>query len=141
MAKITRLSGHRDRIDLDFAERKRTHTQAIALSIQSHVAGLSLSNTVELLDAPGVQRSRETIHGRVQKTGLQPEPGHSPNQVALDETVIRLNDQQLRLYAAADPKATVRFTFGSFPRLQHHSPRFSSTNREKSTMSKPPSSR
>jgi len=73
------------------------------MGIQSHVAGLSLSNTVELLDCLGVQRSRKAIHDWAQKADLQPESGKSPNQIALDETVIRINDQQFWLYAAADP--------------------------------------
>jgi len=104
MAEITRLSGDSDWIDLDFVERQRTPEQAMALGIQSHVAGLSLSNTVELLDALGVDRSRKAIHDWVHKADLQPESGHSPNQVAPDETVIRLNDQQFWLYAAIDPQ-------------------------------------
>jgi len=104
MPKITRLTGHRDWIDLDFVERERTPESAMALGIQSHVAGLSLSNTVELLEAVGVERSRKAIHDWVQKADLQPEPGRSPNQIALDETVIRINNQQFWLYAAADPE-------------------------------------
>ncbi|WP_423999715.1 IS6 family transposase [Haloarcula salina] len=103
MAEITRLSGNREWIDLDFVERERTPESAMALGIQSHVAGLSLSNTVELLEALGVQRSRKAIHDWVQKADLQPESGKSPNQIALDETVIRINDEQFWLYAAADP--------------------------------------
>ncbi|QLH83033.1 IS6 family transposase [Halosimplex pelagicum] len=103
MPEIARLTGHRDWIDLDFVERERTPEPAMALGIQSHVAGLSLSNTVELLDCLGVQRSRKAVHDWVQKADLQPESGRSPNQVALDETVIRINDQQFWLYAAADP--------------------------------------
>ncbi len=71
----------------------------MALGIQSYVAGLSLSNTDELLEALGVQRSRKAIHDWVQKANLQPESGKSPNQIALDETVIRINDQQFWLYA------------------------------------------
>jgi putative transposase len=105
MAEITRLNGHRDWIDLDFVERERTPESAMALGIQSHVAGLSLSNTVELLDSLGVQRSRKAIHDWVQKADLQPESGKSSNQIALDETVIRINDQQFWLYAAADPQS------------------------------------
>ena len=105
MAEITRLSGCRDWIDLEFVERERTPEPAMALGIQSHVAGLSLSNTVELLEALGVQRSRKAIHDWVQKADLQPESGKSPNQIALDETVIRINDQQFWLYAAADPQS------------------------------------
>ena len=104
MAEITRLSGDSDWIDLDFVERERTPEPAMALGIQSHVAGLSLSNTVELLDNLGVDRSRKAVHDWVQKADLQPESGRSPNQVALDETVIRINDQQFWLYAAADPQ-------------------------------------
>jgi putative transposase len=104
MAEIARLNGVRDWIDLEFVERERTPEPAMALGIQSHVAGLSLSNTVELLDALGVQRSRKAIHDWVQKADLQPDAGRSPNQIALDETVIRINDQQYWLYAAADPK-------------------------------------
>jgi len=75
-------------------ERERTPEAAIALGIQSHVAGLSLSNTVELLEDLGVQRSRKAIYDWVQKANLQPEPGHSPNHVALNEIVIRINGQQ-----------------------------------------------
>ena len=105
MAEIARLIGHREWIDLDFVERERTPEPAMALGIQSHVAGLSLSNTVELLEQLGVQRSRKAVHDWVQKADLQPESGKSPNQIALDETVIRINDQQFWLYAAADPQS------------------------------------
>jgi putative transposase len=104
MAEIARLSGSREWIDLDFVERERTPEPAMALGIQAHVAGLSLSNTVDLLDALGVQRSRKAIHDWMQKAELQPDSGRSPNQIALDETVIRINDQQFWLYAAADPQ-------------------------------------
>jgi putative transposase len=103
MPEISRLSGSREWIDLDFVERERTSESAMALGIQSHLAGLSLSNTVDLLEALGVQRSRKAIHDWVQKADLQPDSGRSPNQVALDETVIRINDQQFWLYAAGDP--------------------------------------
>jgi hypothetical protein len=50
MAEIVRISGHREWIDLCFIERERTPELAMALDIQPHVAGLSLSNTVELLN-------------------------------------------------------------------------------------------
>jgi putative transposase len=104
MPEISRLSGKREWIDLDFVERERTPEPVMALGIQAHVAGLSLSNTVDLLDALGVQRSRKAVHDWVQKADLQPEFGRSLNQIALDETVIRINNQQFWLYAAADPE-------------------------------------
>ena len=37
------------------------------------------------------------------KAELQPESGRSPDHVAVDETVIQLNDEQYWLYAAVDP--------------------------------------
>jgi putative transposase len=76
------------------------------LGIQMHVAGLSLSNTISILEKVGVQRSRKAVHDWVQKADLQPEDGTSPNHVVLDETVIRINDQQFWLYAAVDPETT-----------------------------------
>ena len=104
MPEIARLTGVRDWIDLAFVERERTPEHAMALGIQSHLAGLSLSNTVDLLADLGVQRSRKAIHDWVHKADLQPESRRSPNQVALDETVIRINDKQFWLYAAGDPQ-------------------------------------
>jgi len=104
MPEIARLSGSRDWIDLDFVERERTPERAMKLGIQMHVAGLSLSNTISILDKLGVQRSRKAIHDWVQKADLQPVSGKSPNQIAVDETVIRINDQQFWLYAAANPQ-------------------------------------
>ncbi|MXR50429.1 IS6 family transposase [Halovenus sp. WSH3] len=103
MPEISRLSGNSDWIDLDFVERERTPEPAMKLGIQMHLAGLSLSNTISILDDLGVQRSRKAVHDWVQKADLQPTSGKSPNQVAVDETVIRINDQQYWLYAAADP--------------------------------------
>jgi len=44
---------------------------------------------------------------RVQKADLQPDGGESPNQGALGESVIRVNDQQYWLYAAVDPETSI----------------------------------
>ena len=93
MPKITRLSGSSDWIELDFVERERTPESAMKLGIQMHLAGLSLSNTISILDELGVQRSRKAVHDWVHKADLQPTSGKAPNQVAVDETVIRINDQ------------------------------------------------
>ena len=103
MPEISRLSGCTDWIDLDFVERQRTPKRAMKLGIQLQLAGLSLSNTVSILEELGVERSRKAIHDWVQKADLQPVDGRSPNHVALDETVIRINNEQFWLYAAADP--------------------------------------
>lgn len=109
LPEISRLSGNRDWIDVEFVEHERTPESAMGLGIQSHVTGLSLANTVELLDSLGVQRSRKAVHDLVQKADRQPESGRSPNQFALDETVIRINDQQFWLYAVT---RNLRFLVG-----------------------------
>jgi hypothetical protein len=103
MPEITRLSGGSDWINLDFVEREQTPQHAMRLGIQMHVADILLSNTIFVLDELGVQRSRKAVHDWVQKADLQPDSGASPNHVALDETVIRINNQQYWLYAAIDP--------------------------------------
>ncbi|MCU4744830.1 IS6 family transposase [Natronoglomus mannanivorans] len=92
-------------IDLDFVEREATPRLLMKLSIQLHLAGLSLSNTVRILEIFGVERARSTVHNWVHKADLQPESGCSPDHVAVDETVIRLNDEQYWLYAAVDPES------------------------------------
>jgi len=56
------------------------------------------------LEKFGVQRSRKAVHDWVQKADLQPVSGKASNQIALDETVIRINDQEYWLYAAANPE-------------------------------------
>ena len=102
MAKITRLSGRSDWIELEFVERERTPSELMQLGIRLHLAGLSLSNTIRELENFGVKRSRKAIHDWVQKADLQPADNASPDHVALDETVIRINGQQFWLYAAVD---------------------------------------
>jgi putative transposase len=138
MAEITHLSGFRDWIDLDFVERERTPESAMGLGIQSHVAGLSLSNTVELLGSLGVQRSRKTIHDWVQKADIQPESGKPPNQIAPDETVIRINDQQFWLCAAADSETNELLHVRLFATTTTTLTEFSCANFGKNTMSKLP---
>ena len=103
MPENTRLGGSIDQIDLEFVEREATPRLLMKLGIQLHLAGLSLSNTVSVLDIFGVERARSTVHNWVHKADLQPEAGCSPDHVAVDETVIRLNDEQYWLYAAVDP--------------------------------------
>ena len=103
MPENDRLDGCLDEIDLEFVEREATPRLLMKLSIQLHLAGLSLSNTVSFLEVFGVERVRSTVHNWVHKADLQPEDGQNPDHVAVDETVIRLNDEQYWLYAAVDP--------------------------------------
>ena len=104
MAEITRLSGCTDWLELDFVKRERTPSELMKLGIRLHLSGLSLSNTISELEKFGVQRSRKAVHDWIQKTDLQPASDASPDHIALDETVIRINGQQYWLYAAVDPE-------------------------------------
>jgi len=103
MPKIERLTEATDWIDLSFVERERTPREIIEKGIRYHLAGLSLSNTVVLLDDLGVDRSRVAVHNWVQKADLQPAGGEDPDRIAVDQKAIRINDQQYWLYAAVDP--------------------------------------
>jgi len=82
------LNGSIDPIELGFVEREATPEFLMKIIIQLHLCGLSLSNTVRVLEVFGVQRARSTIHNWVHKADLQPEPGKNPDNVAVDETVI-----------------------------------------------------
>ena len=104
MAENASLNGCIDQIELDFVEREATPRLLMKLSIQLHLAGLSLSNTVSILGVFGIERARSTVHNWVHKADLQPGSGQSPDHVAVDETVIRLNNEQYWLYAAVDPE-------------------------------------
>ncbi len=103
MPESASLTGCFDRIDLAFVEREATPRLLMKLSIQLHLAGLSLSNTVPILELFGVSRARSTVHNWVHKADLQPEAGRCPDHVAVDETVIQLDNEQYWLYAAVDP--------------------------------------
>jgi len=104
MLENARLNGYLDEIDLEFVEREATPQFLMKLSIQLHLAGLLLSNTVSILEIFGVERARSTVHNWVHKADLQPKSGQNPDHVAVDETVIRLNNEQYWLYAAVDPE-------------------------------------
>jgi len=106
MPKNDRLNGCLDEIELGFVEREATPRLLMKLGIQLHLAGLSLSNTVSILEIFGVKRARSTVHNWVHKAELQPESDQNPDHVAVDETVIRLNDEQYWLYAAVDPETS-----------------------------------
>lgn len=75
MPEFDRLNDSTDWIDLEFVERERTPRELIETGIRYHLAGLSLSNTVTLLEDLGVERSRVAVHNWVQKAELQPADG------------------------------------------------------------------
>ena len=78
MPENARLNDSIDQIDLEFVEREATPELLMKLGIQLHLAGLSLSNTVSILELFGVKRARSTVHNWVHKADLQPEPDQNP---------------------------------------------------------------
>jgi putative transposase len=114
MHEIDRLSSNTDWIDLDFVQRERTPEQIIEVGSQLHLAGLSLSNTKQYLERLGVNRSRTAIHNWVQKADLQPTSDAAPDHIAVDETVIQVNDERRWLYAAVNPKTNKFLHFRLF---------------------------
>ncbi|SDG27994.1 hypothetical protein SAMN05216218_12118 [Halorientalis regularis] len=99
MTELDRLSKSTEWVELEFMQRERTPEQIAEVGIQLHLAGLSLSNTKQYLERFGVERSRTAIHNWVQKADLQPTSDGAPNQIAVDETVIQINDERHWLYA------------------------------------------
>jgi len=104
MPEIKRLRGRSEWIDLALVERERTPEPIIEVGIQLHLPGLSLSNTKQYLGRLGVERSCPAIHNWVQKADLQPAGDGAPNQIAVDETVIPINEERYWLYAAVNPE-------------------------------------
>jgi transposase-like protein len=136
MQELDRLIGCSDFPELEFVEREATPEPAMKLGIQLHLAGFSLSDTVFVLAGPGVDRCRSTVHNWIQKADLQPTGGHSPNYVAVDETVIRVNDQRYWLFAAVDPDTNRLLHVRLFPtRTQALTEMFLTELREKHLVS------
>jgi transposase-like protein len=114
MHKISRLSGGSDGIELDFVEREATPIEIMEHAIHPYLGGLSLSKTVSILDRFGVDRARSTVHNRVQKADLEPRGGRVPAQIALDETVVKVNGERFCLVASVDPDTNVILHVGLY---------------------------
>ena len=94
MPENDRLDGCLNEIELDFVEREATPRLLMKLGIQLHLIDLSFSNTVSIFEIFDVSRVRSTVHNWIHKAELQPEASRSPGHVAVDETVIQLNNEQ-----------------------------------------------
>ena len=115
MHEISRLTGGSDPIELDFMEREATSIEMIELAIHLYLGGLSLSNTVSILDKFGVDRARSTVHNWVQEADLEPRGGRAPAQFALDETVVKIKGERFWLIAAVDPDTNIILHVGVYP--------------------------
>lgn len=103
MPEILRLIGPNTAIKPNFVERVRTPTELMRLAIQTHLGGLSLSETRRMPQSVGVDRARSTIHNWVQKCDLELAGGCQPAQVAFDETVTKVNGERFWIFGAVDP--------------------------------------
>ena len=106
MKEFRCFGGSTSQIELDFVEWEATLNFLIKLSIQLYLSELPRLNTVSVLGIFGVKRARSTVHNWIHKAGLQPTSGKDPDHVAVDETVIQLNDDQYWLYTAVDPETS-----------------------------------
>ena len=102
MPEISRLNGVSEAIELDFVDREATPKSAMKLAIHLHLGGLSLSNTISVLDSFGIDRARSTVHNWVQKADLEPEAGRDPDMIALDETVVKIEGERFWVYSAVN---------------------------------------
>jgi transposase-like protein len=103
MPEIDRLTDASDWVGLGFVEKREKPPEVMNLGIHLHLANLSPADTTSVLGKFGVSRCRTTVHNWVQKATVQPADGYSPAHVAVDETVIQVNDERHWLYAAVDP--------------------------------------
>jgi transposase-like protein len=106
MPENDRLNACLDDINLEFVEREATPRLLMKLSIQLHLAVLYLSNTVSIIYIFGAKRARSTVHNWVHKADLQPKTGRCPDHVAVDETVIRLNVNNIGCTLRSIPRQT-----------------------------------
>jgi len=115
MPETARLKPGSMAVELDFVDAVHTPTPVMEYAIELHLAGLSLSNTVEMIERFGVSRARSTIHNWVKKADLEPRGGCSPEKVALDETVLNVNGERYWLVGAVDPATNRILHLGLYP--------------------------
>ena len=101
--KFDRLNGRIAWIDVSFVERQRTPEWGIQVGSRCHLAGMSLWDTSQHLERLGVDRSHVAIPNWVHNAELQPISTVTADQIAGDETMIRVTGHEHWLYGAVDP--------------------------------------
>ena len=118
MAEIERLSEYIEWIDLSFVGRKRTPKWGIQVDIRCHLAGMSTRDARQFLEELGVNCSHVAIHNWVHKADLQPISTVSADQLAVNEKVIRINDDNYWLCGAMILRQTKYCSSGCFRRQE-----------------------
>lgn len=103
MPEPVRLARSCSWIDVEFVERDRTPKSIMELGILLHLSGLSRSNTTEIIAALGVDRSKKAVHDWVHKADYESPYDREIEEVALDETVVKIDGEQYWLFTADDP--------------------------------------
>lgn len=103
LARIAYLNGCSGWIDLDFVESERTPPGLMKPGIRLHLEDYHsrISSPNLRSSASSAVRTPSTIGWR--KPVHSPQTAKAPNQIAVDETMIRIEDDQYWLCAAVDP--------------------------------------
>ncbi|SDX23337.1 hypothetical protein SAMN05443574_12045, partial [Haloarcula vallismortis] len=88
----------------DVWENERTPTPVRRFGVRLHTAGLSIRETVAILDLLGVDRSHGAVWNWVHtlSEAQSDPPTASPSRVAVDEKQIEVDGEKKWLYAAVD---------------------------------------
>ena len=91
MPENDRLNSCLDEINLEFVEREATPRLLMKLSIQLHLSGLSLSNTISFLEVFVSYVLDRRYRSGVHKADLQSKDGRSSDHIAANKTIIQLS--------------------------------------------------
>ena len=94
MAEIARFDGLSDAMQLDFVKSIAMPIPIMKLSIHLHLVGLSLRKTVVFLENFSVNRCHPTVHYCAKKSDLELKRDQSPEKIALDETIVKIEGEQ-----------------------------------------------
>ena len=96
-----------DEDNQDVWENERTPTPVRRFGVRLHAAGLSIRETVAILDLLGVDRSHGAVWNWVHtlSEAQSDPPTASPSRVAVDEKQIEVDGEKKWLYAAVDTES------------------------------------
>lgn len=114
MHETTRSTGCTKALGLAFVERVCRQLSEIRLGIELHLRGLSLSNTVDVLENFGVDRCRTAVHNWVKKSDLEPRDGRESKTITLKETTVKIDGEGYWLLAAVNPEMNIFFHVGVY---------------------------
>src|SRR6056297_4194463 len=102
----------------DVWENERTPTPVRRFGVRLHAAGLSIRNTVVILDLLGVDRSHGAVWNWVHtlSEAQSDPPTASPSRVAVDEKQIEVDGEKKWLYAAIDTESKLMLDIDVYSR-------------------------